>query len=213
MDLIADLTGHRIREGTLYHALDQLAGRLEPFDADLRRYLQTQPVLHFDESILCSEGKTQWIHRASSGDATRYVVSAKRGQKGIEATGVLLTFTGAAVHDGWRAPMACATYIMNASSRPSSKRPTRPGLQGLIDHLHAVKRQVREAIALGQLVFPDDQRMRLKAECDRIVAAGMQANPRAKALVGTVKRGRVKQPMGPGSLVGARGPSSACALP
>lgn len=60
--------------------------------------------------------------------------------------------------------------------------------QGLIDQLYAIRRQVRETIALGQHAVLDDQRTRLQAKYDRGVAAGMQAP------AGTVKRSRVKQP-------------------
>jgi len=199
-DFIADLTGHRISEGTLYYTLDRLAGRLAPFDADLRRYLQTQDVLHFDESGLRIAGKTHWIHSASSWDATRYVVSSKRGQKGIEAAGVLPTFTGTAVHDGWPAYWMygqCVHGLCNVHHERELQAVIetthQTWAQDLIDHLHTIKRQVREAVALGQHALPDDQRVRLQTEYDRIVAEGMQANPRAQAPAGTVKRGRVKQ--------------------
>ena len=72
MELLADLTGHRISEGTLFNALEIMNDRLEPFEQDIKTVLLGEPVVHFDESGLRVGKTNHWIHSASSQDATYY---------------------------------------------------------------------------------------------------------------------------------------------
>ena len=51
-ELIYDLTGHPLSEGTLYTLNEKLFVALEPFEASVRAALIAAPVVHFDESGL-----------------------------------------------------------------------------------------------------------------------------------------------------------------
>ena len=98
---VFDLTGHRVSEATLYAAEDKLAQALEPFQDAVRKQLLESPVVHFDESGLCAEGKLHWLHSASTETLTDYMVHARRGVEAMRVHGILPTFAGVAVHDGW----------------------------------------------------------------------------------------------------------------
>ena len=56
--------------------------------------MKTADIGHFDESGLKVDGKTQWVHVASTEKLTYFGLHQKRGEIGI-----LPHFTGRAVHD------------------------------------------------------------------------------------------------------------------
>jgi len=56
-------------------------------------------VVHFDESGLRVNGKLNWLHVAASTQTVHYTAHEKRGLEAIGAVGILLGFTGVAVHD------------------------------------------------------------------------------------------------------------------
>jgi transposase len=47
------------------------------------------------------EGKLHWLHVAGTEKATYYMPHGNRGGQAIEAIGILPSFHGRAVHDGW----------------------------------------------------------------------------------------------------------------
>ena len=58
-------------------------------------------VAHVDETGLRTAGKLHWMHSASTPTEVLLTVHPKRGVKGMDAAGVLVRFTGTAVHDAW----------------------------------------------------------------------------------------------------------------
>ncbi len=57
----------------------------------------------FDETGIRSEGKTKWIHVASTETLTYYKMHEKRGTDAAVDIGILLKFNGTSVHDHWKA--------------------------------------------------------------------------------------------------------------
>ena len=89
--------------GTLYSALERgfegLAGAEERIKEGLRR----APVVHFDETGLRVSAKRMWVHVASTPDLTHLGVHPTRGNKATDEIGILPSFGGVAMHDGWAA--------------------------------------------------------------------------------------------------------------
>jgi hypothetical protein len=61
-------------------------------------------VVHFDETGLrVDESGMMWVHVSSTQSLTHYGLHANRGSKATNEIGILPSFGGVAVHDGWSA--------------------------------------------------------------------------------------------------------------
>jgi transposase len=100
--LLADLFGAALSVGTLVQWAQQVAVALAPVEAQIKSALQRAPVLHSDETGVRQAGRLAWAHVASTDPLTHYAVHAKRGGAATEAIGILPTYTGVSVHDGWK---------------------------------------------------------------------------------------------------------------
>ena len=100
-EIFEDIFGIALSPGTCANVDERLFEKLAPFEAGLKVHLLVTSVLHFDETGMRCEKKLHWVHVASSKMATLYTIHAKRGQKAIEAAGILPRFSGTGVHDHW----------------------------------------------------------------------------------------------------------------
>lgn len=101
-ELLADLFGCPMSEGTLATILaksHELAA--EPAEK-IKTLIERAPVVHFDETGSRVEGKRWWLHSASTAGATHYDVHRKRGGEAIDEIGILPDFKGRAIHDFWK---------------------------------------------------------------------------------------------------------------
>lgn len=57
---------------------------------------------HFDESGFRRNGKTEWLHVATTQTHVHYSVHEKRGHFAMDAAGILPNFKGIAIHDHWK---------------------------------------------------------------------------------------------------------------
>lgn len=68
---------------------------LAPFEKSILALVRAAPVKNLDETGFRVSGKTQWLHVASSKNATYYHVSSKRKS-------LLEGLSGTVVHDHWK---------------------------------------------------------------------------------------------------------------
>ena len=99
--LLSDLFGAVVSEGTILRASSLLSDRLEPFLAHIRTLLIQAPLMHADESGLRVKGGLSWCHVNSTRKVTLLGLHEKRGLEGIEAMGVLPHLQGSLVTDFW----------------------------------------------------------------------------------------------------------------
>ena len=100
--LLNDVFGVPIQAGTIANHVKEFAHKSKPVLHEIAQRLKSSPVLHCDETSVRVNGKKQWLHTASDGDATYSTIHRRRGQAGTDDNGVLKEFTGTAVHDCWK---------------------------------------------------------------------------------------------------------------
>jgi transposase len=83
--------------GFVKDAADELGGFLDLVHAGLI----DSPLVHFDETGARVQGRTRWLHCASTEILTFYALHDRRGTEGIDHCGVMPNYNGIAVHDGW----------------------------------------------------------------------------------------------------------------
>jgi transposase len=100
-EVMGDLLGVHLSEGTLGELIKRCAGVLAPVEQQIKEALQQAEVIHQDETGLHVEGKRHWMHVTCTPSLTHYHVDKSRGQAALEAIGILAQFRGISIHDGW----------------------------------------------------------------------------------------------------------------
>ena len=182
-ELIYELTGHRLSEGTLYNLSAEVSTDLEPFEARTRELLAAAPVAHFDETGVRVQGKLEWMHSASTATLTAYTVHPKRGEKAMNAAGILPAFSGVAIHDSWGPywTFLCEHGLCNVHHlrelQAVLELDGQPWAAAMGEFLRSAEQAVRSAVAAGQDRLPIEQLTALEAQYDGLIAQGLAANP------------------------------------
>ncbi|MFA6145555.1 MAG: IS66 family transposase [Sulfuricurvum sp.] len=100
--VISDLFGHPVSEGTILNALSRVETLIKPSVVTTKESLLGSPVLHVDETGINVRGVLHWAHIALSGVAATCLLHPKRGTVAINAMDILPNYTGIAVHDHWK---------------------------------------------------------------------------------------------------------------
>jgi transposase len=101
-EVMQDLLGPSMSEGTLQTLVQRCAERLSPVEEQIKAALSQADVLHQDETGLYVAGKRHWMHVSATEQLTHYTVHTKRGHEALDAIGILTDFHGVSVHDGWQ---------------------------------------------------------------------------------------------------------------
>ena len=98
---MADLFGCAPSPGAIASMTKKIAGLVQPAVKVITERLLAAEVIHFDETGFRVAGKLAWVHSASSGKHVLVTVHPRRGKEGMDAAGILPSFTGIAAHDAW----------------------------------------------------------------------------------------------------------------
>ena len=98
---LGEMFGCQPSPAVIASAAWKIAAFLTPAIEVIIKELVKAEVAHFDETGFRVAGKLAWVHSASSGNWVLVTVHPKRGTQGMDAAGVLPSFTGIAVHDAW----------------------------------------------------------------------------------------------------------------
>jgi transposase len=182
-EVLRDLVGVGVSEGTLYTTREQCFERLAPIEAGIRQAIQQAAVVHVDETGLRVNQRLWWLHVASTHGLTYYFAHPKRGQVAIDEMGILPTFSGTAVHDGWKSYQRydCEHALCNAHHLRE--------LQYILEHyaqpwafhmsllLVTIHHQVEAAKAQGQRTLSQQDLAAFEARYQAILAQGFADNP------------------------------------
>jgi len=197
-EMIGDLFGQIIAEGTISAAINQCAAGLEKPEEQIKAALSQAEVAHFDETGFYVAGRREWLHVASTAQLTHYGAHAKRGAEATKEIGILPAFTGRAIHDAW-APYfkyRCAHGLCNAHHLREltfiDEQMGQAWAKEMKDLLLEIKVAVEQAIEQGLLALPQAQQERFEQDYDRLIGAGLGL-PENKPPPPNGKRGRPKQ--------------------
>jgi transposase len=102
-ELVGELYGQPIAEDTVAAAVVEVAGRVERVNEQVRTYLvETETPVHFDETGARVKGKLEWLHSASTDQATFYAIHPKRGSEAMDTIDILPKRQGWSIHDAWQ---------------------------------------------------------------------------------------------------------------
>lgn len=199
-ELLEEVLGAKVSEGTLYNVREQCFEQLEPITQEIQAAILDAEVVHFDETGLRVNGKLWWLHVACTSGLTYYFVHGKRGQQAMDEMGILPEFDGKALHDGWKSYLGydCEHFLCNAHHlrelqfvQDCYEQPWAFQMSLL---LVTILRQVQAAQAEGHTALSELQLQAFEARYQAILEQGLAANPPLTPPPDAPqKRGRPKQ--------------------
>lgn len=202
--IFEDLLHHRIAEGTLIKAGQELAIEIEPAIVAVKEQLRQVAVLSVDESGMRVEGKLHWLHVAATERLTDYTIHAQRGQTAMDDAGILPDFKGRAIHDHWKPYFGyteCSHALCNAHHLRElqfiEKNYGQRWAATMADLLLEMKKTVEAAQENGAEGLTSDVLTQFEQRYDQVIATGYLVNPHPPPLPATgkkpKKRGRPAQ--------------------
>jgi len=200
-ELLADLYGAALGDGTIVAASAEVAAQIAPVTTASKTYLaQTPAAVGFDETGVRVAKKLHWIHVASTAQVTYLEVNAHRGRKAHDQIGILPTRRGWTLHDDYPSyyrytqahHAACNAHHLRELLFLLERYP-QPWIEPLLQLLLEIKAQVAAAKQAGHTALPPDQLAAFERRYRELVEQGCQANPLVAPAPGAPRRGRPKQ--------------------
>ena len=197
--LCKDLFDLNISQGTLYNFNRECYERLEDADKALKELVISSSVVHFDETGIRINGKTQWLHVACTDKLTFYAVDHQRGYDAMVRINILPQFKGIAVHDFWRSYFKfnnCYHALCNAHHQREligiCENDEQVWSQDMIDLLLEIKKTVEEMKVAHNQLDPGQIKY-FEEKYDRIIIKGLDEIPTLLVEAKPGKKGKKKQ--------------------
>jgi transposase len=195
-EVMSDLLGVEMSEGTICDLIKRCAGQLVTVEQQIKEALKEAVIIHQDETGLYVAGKRQWMHVTCAPTLTHYHVDPSRGQRALEAIGILPNFAGISVHDGWGSYFlydcehaACIVHLLrDLVFLEEQGGQWAANLKILLLDMKEATEQARQQ---GRHGLDPLEVVDWEAQFLRLLDEGDLAHPRATAPPG--KRGRCKQ--------------------
>ena len=201
-EIMADLYGQPVSEGTIVSAGRCVAQQVKPVNECVKQYLAEQAaVTQHDETGVRVSGKLQWLHSSSTAFLTHYAVHPKRGSAALKGIGILPKRQGTVVHDDYASYFQFDNVLhglCNAHHLRSlifiEERYQQQWAVDLAKLLLDIKQAVETAKDQDLTQLPEKQQADFEKRYQSLIEQGMHANPPPEEKVPKVqKRGRMKQ--------------------
>jgi len=195
-EVLADLLGVQMSEGTLACLLKRTAEQLAPVEEQIKSALVAAKVTQNDETGRYVNRRRSGLHGLSTSSLTPDQVHASRGHKAMDAIGILPLFTGVSVHACWSASLRsgchhalCQVPLLRELTSLAEElgRWWAAKLKGA---LLGRKQATDQARAQGQPGLPPEEVATWQARFLALLDEGDQAHPRAPTPPG--QRGKAK---------------------
>jgi transposase len=185
-EAMRDLFGCRLSAGTVANIVRECADSLVGTELKIKRGLRRSAVIHADETGLRVNGKLAYVHMASNPRLTHYASASGRGQTAMEEAGVLPSYRGTCVHDGWLAYSSftrcrhalCGVHLLREltffEELSAETKVWAAPLKGL---LLEMKAEVERAGEQGGRRLAAEKLAELTGAYDRLIAEGLEAQP------------------------------------
>lgn len=100
-ELVRDIFGQNISEGTIYNTNVDLFNKLADSENSIKESIIKEPVVNYDETGIRVNNLNYWIHVSCTSTLTFYDVDRYRNQAALEKIGILPQFKGKAIHDNY----------------------------------------------------------------------------------------------------------------
>lgn len=197
-EMLRDLFGQSLAEGTLWTALNECAAGLKESEDQIKKAVTQARVANFDETGFYVSTRREWLHVVSTPTLTYYSPHAKRGAAACDEIGILPQFNGRAIHDAWGTyfKYSCLHGLCNAHHLREltfvAEQLGQAWGQEMKDLLLAIKQSVAQAREHGALSLPEMQQREFEYVYDQVLARGL-ALPENQTPPPNGKRGRLKQ--------------------
>ncbi len=181
-EVFLDLLGCRLSEGTLANWIQEAACTLGPTMLRIKEMLLAQKIDHVDETGGRVKGLLHWFHVNATQWLTLYHWHRHRGQKAMDAIGILPEYTGRAVHDRLSSydHYGCAHSICGAHLLRDclliAERDHQPWAQEMHDLLVRMCQTTAQFRAEGEKALPQAERDSLVLQYFTILQQGFTAH-------------------------------------
>lgn len=197
-EILSELYQQPVSDGTVFAAAVELAEQVAPIHEQIKDYLvETEKPVHFDETGARVNGQLEWLHSASTEQATYYAIHPKRGSEAMDDIGILPHRTGWSIHDAWQPYLnypakhgLCNAHLVRELVF-LIERYAQAWARDFLALLLNMKQKVDTAKSEGQLTLSMLQVAAFEQCYDRIIERGMTANP--PPVRQPKQRGRLKQ--------------------
>lgn len=183
--LLHEVFGVSVSEGFLAQVLADAGAATAPFTDHVRAGLIGADVAHFDETGVRVKGSLWWLHSASTDRLTLLGAHRCRGTEAMVDLGVLPTFAGVAVHDGFfpyrryeTKHALCNAHHLRELVAVGDRDPAQTWATELIELLRGANRAAHTARAAGCTALDEEVLRALHADYADLIQTGWAANPR-----------------------------------
>lgn len=182
-EMLAHLAGQAVSVATVLAAEARCTAALASITARIRAGLAHAPVVHLDETGFFVGRRRHWLHTLSTATLTHYTPHAKRGGAAHEAIGLLPTYMGTAVHDGFESYFTypcrhalCGVHLLRELTFLAEEGGER-WAAALASSLRTMKRAVDRAKAAGATALDRHTAARYRRRYATLLAEGEAAHP------------------------------------